>query len=594
MRPRLADGSSVAAGTLRRTWVVPRLIDRPRRYACRPMQVPLLPGDGPELRKQRGAFFTPADIADFLAEWATGGRPDARVMDPTCGEAVFLLAAARRLAANGADPGATGRLLHGVDLHDASLEESRRLLRAEGFDASLVVGDFFEQRPPSQLDGLLPWMDAVVGNPPFVRYQEHRGHTRKRSAAAALAQGVRLSGLASSWAALLVHACSFLKPDGRVAMVLPAELMTVGYAEPIRRWLRRRFAAVHLVLFEELQFHDAEEQVLLLVARGSGGCDAFALHQVRDAADLRRLHVFDGVAVAPNAEGKWTDLLLPTESRALFRKLTSTHFIDLRAYGPPELGTVTGANQFFTLSEGTRKKFELRPTDVTAIVPPGTKHLKGTRFTKGRWEQLKLQGERVWLLNPKVKTPKAGLARYVQHGDRLGVPNGYKCTVRTPWWRPPAVGAPDLFFTYMSHRYPRLIANDAGVTFVNSMHGLVLREDAPTCAKDALPLLALNSVSMLGAELYGRSYGGGILKMEPSEAAKLPVPAVELLPRAWGLIEKRRGHLDELLRAGQWQEVVDEVDDAVLVRAAGVRRDEVLALRAEAVRLRRRRTRKAD
>src|SRR5215210_1471735 len=107
------------------------------------MQVSLLPGDSAELRKQRGAFFTPAAIADFLAEWAAAGRADARVLDPTCGEAVFLLAAARRLAANGAPPGATKELLHGVDLHEESLEESRRLLASEGFDASLVVGDFF-------------------------------------------------------------------------------------------------------------------------------------------------------------------------------------------------------------------------------------------------------------------------------------------------------------------------------------------------------------------------------------------------------------------------------------------------------------------
>lgn len=558
------------------------------------MRASVLPGDNHELRKQRGAFFTPAAIADFLAAWATAGRTDARVLDPTCGEAVFLLAAARRLAANGVGPEDMRALLHGVDLHAASLEHSRSLLNDEGFDATLVTADFFAQPTPAQLGGPIPWMDAVVGNPPFVRYHDHRGETRRQSAAAALAQGVRLSGLASSWAALLVHACSFLKPDGRVAMVLPAELLTVGYAEPVRRWLRARFAAVHLVLFEQLQFDDAEEQVVLLVARGSGGCDAFALHQVRDAGELQRLHVFDGVAVTPRAEGKWTDLLLPAERRALFRRITAEHFTGLGGYGAPELGTVTGANPFFTMSEATREQFRLRCTDLTAIVPPGTKHLLGTRFTQGRWEQLKLQGERVWLLSPKGDRPRGALAEYLAHGRDLGVPDAYKCTVRTPWWRPPVVAPPDLLFTYMSHRYPRLITNEAGVSFVNSMHGLVLRREGPSCARDALPLLALNSVSMLGAEVFGRSYGGGILKMEPSEAAQLPVPNPSLLGRAWKEVAPRRAHLDELLRAGQWQEVVEAIDSALLIDAAGVSRADVLALRSEASNLRRRRTRKDE
>lgn len=566
----------------------------PAGSLARLVQTSLLGDDSPELRKQRGAFFTPASITDFLAAWATGGRPDAHVLDPTCGEAAFLLAAARRLVVNGADPHATRRLLHGVDLHDASLRHSRALLNDEGFDAGLHAGDFFAKPPPTQLGGELPWMDAVVGNPPFVRYHEHKGETRRLSAAAALAQGVRLSGLASSWAALLVHACAFLKPDGRVAMVLPAELLTVGYAEPIRRWLRNRFASVHLVLFEQLQFHDAEEQVILLVAQGTGGCDAFALHQVRGADELQRLHVFDGVAVSPRADGKWTDLLLTAERRALFRRVTSRHFVDLGSYGTPELGTVTGANRFFAVSEATRETFGLSSDDLSPIVPPGTKHLQGTRFTTGRWEQLRLQGERVWILNPTVDRPRGGLARYIAEGKALGVHEAYKCTVRTPWWRPPVVGPPDLFFTYMSHRYPRLITNEAGVSFVNSMHGVTLKASAPAIARDALPLLALNSVSMLGAEVFGRSYGGGILKMEPREAAQLPVAAPALLATAWKAIGPRRAHLDELLRLKQWQAVVEEVDDALLVDAAGLRRQDVLALRSDAALLRRRRTRKDE
>jgi adenine-specific DNA-methyltransferase len=176
------------------------------------------------------------------------------------------------------------RQVFGVDLHRASLDQAMGSLEVEGLDAHLVADDFFNVPTPSELGCPLPEMDAVIGNPPFVRYQQHIGEHRRRSVQAALAQGVRLSGLASSWAALLVHACAFLKPEGRLAMVLPAELLTVHYAEAVRRWLRRRFAAVHLVLFERLQFADAIEKVVLVVAQGSGGAGYARMYGVSETA----------------------------------------------------------------------------------------------------------------------------------------------------------------------------------------------------------------------------------------------------------------------------------------------------------------------
>src|SRR5262249_37367273 len=154
----------------------------------------------------------------------------------------------------------------------------------------------------------------------------------------------------------------------------PSELLTVGYAEPVRRWLRRRFASVHLVLFEELQFEDAEEQVVLLVAGGRGGCDAFTLHQATSANDLAGLHPFDATSVSPRNEGKWTDLLIPREHRALFRSVADSHFVPLGSYGQPELGSVTGNNEYFAISEPTRVANRIGEQDVTAIVPPGSRH----------------------------------------------------------------------------------------------------------------------------------------------------------------------------------------------------------------------------
>ena len=539
-------------------------------------------------RKERGAYFTPKAIADFLAKWAVGDDPGARVLDPTCGEAVFLEAAGEALTRLGAGGGVGGQLF-GVDVHPPSLEAAERILRRGGIGATLLARDFFTLPGPGEDGAALPPFDAVIGNPPFIRYQRHAGEQRARAARAALAQGVRLSGLASSWAALLVHACAFLKPEGRLAMVLPAELLTVHYAEPVRRWLRRRFADVHLVMFERLQFEDALENVILVLAQGEGGCDAFSLYHVRDADELAAIEAFENKNVAPAAEGKWTDILLPRRQRQLFRDVVGQHFTTLGSYGAPELGAVTGANRYFAIAEDTKREYGIPDRDVVRISPPGTKHLRGPSFTHRDWNRLRAEGEPVWLLRPEADEPGEALRAYIEYGEDMGVDLAYKCRIRTPWWRPPLTAAPDLFFTYMSHRFPRLIENRAQVRHLNSMHGLRLREDAPRCAKQALPLLALNSVTMLGAELFGRSYGGGILKMEPREAATLPVPGFEEVGIAAAALKDQAEKIARHLRQGLWTNAVKQIDDVLLRQTMGLTGGETAELHEAARSLRQRR-----
>src|SRR5689334_20652003 len=104
----------------------------------------VLPFDGPESRKARGAFFTPPAIADFLADWAIR-RPTDTVYEPSCGEAAFLSAAVARLHKLGATivPGQ----LEGTDIDARSVDVAGALLREAGVESSLRVEDFFDVKP---------------------------------------------------------------------------------------------------------------------------------------------------------------------------------------------------------------------------------------------------------------------------------------------------------------------------------------------------------------------------------------------------------------------------------------------------------------
>ncbi|MGH3873387.1 MAG: HsdM family class I SAM-dependent methyltransferase [Pseudonocardiaceae bacterium] len=526
-------------------------------------------------RKARGAFFTPPELCRYVAGWAIRSASD-EVLEPSCGQAAFLLAAGERLDALTAPTDEPrGVELHGIELHRDSARQAEAAVRAAGHPARMIAGDFFVVPPVSRYD-------AVIGNPPYIRYQDFAGEARARSREAALRAGVALSRLASSWAAFTVHSALFLKPGGRLGLVLPAELLSVNYAAEVRRFLMQRFARVGLVLFTERVFPGVQEEVVLLLADGygQGPADHCELQQLCTAADLAGAAPLIRTWKPDPVEGKWTSSLVSTAAREAHLALQrSGQFTTLQSWGEITLGMVTGNNKYFALPLDRAGELGLRSDELLAVSPPGSRHLRGLTYPATAHQQLARTGSSTLLFRPPSQ-PSPAAKRYIRAGERLGVHTAYKCRVRSPWWRVPLVPPSDVLLTYMNADSPRLCANHARTHHLNSVHGVYLRPELRQLGIDLLPLGALTSMTLLGAETVGRAYGGGMLKLEPKEADQLPVPEPDVLRQAQTALAAIRPQVTALLgRPGGLAEAVTLIDDVLLIGHLGIARSAVNSLR---------------
>ena len=512
--------------------------------------------DTPALRKGRGAFFTPEAITRFVASWAIRTADDT-VMEPSAGDAAFLVAAVDRLRELQPDVDARP-VVEGVEIHAYSARVARDRVRKAGGQPRIRQSDFFLVDPE-------PEFDTVVGNPPYIRYQDFSGESRARSRQAALRGGVALSGLASSWAAFTIHSALFLRPGGRLALVLPAELLSVNYAAPVRRFLFERFRNIELVLFDEQVFPEAEADVVLLLADGylEGPTDHATFRQAKNAAALISLGIGQSWKPADPA-GKWTSSSVdPIALQPLQRALKRGEFTCLEAWGDTTLGIVTGNNKYFTLSPKRAKELGLTRKELLRLSPPGSAHLRGLSLTEDMLADLGRDGSSTYLFYPS-DPPSARAAAYIANGHQTGVDTAYKCRVRKTWYRVPLVAVADLLLTCMNADTPRLTTNEVGARHLNSVHGVFLADEHRELGRELLPLASLNSMTLLHAEIVGRSYGGGILKIEPKEADKWAMPSPALLVARASDLRRVKAQVASLLDQGELMKAVAIVDGALL------------------------------
>lgn len=478
---------------------------------------PVVPGHGVPVdrQKHRGGYYTPDVIGQALAQWAIRST-GARVLEPSAGDGQLVAAAAQHVASRGH--------ITAIELH---AEEAQKIAARGGAETAVIVGDFFRWYQEHRPDGAF---DAVLGNPPFIRYQHFREEHRCAAFALMREEGLHPSRLTNAWLPFVAVATRALRPGGRLALVVPAELLQVTYAAELREYLARTYSHLTVVTFRRIVFDGIQQETILLLGvreDSPGARMTFVELEGLDDLCVDCLTATDPVAVdLDHAREKWTQYYLSPVELALIRELeTSAQFTRLGRLAEIDVGIVTGRNDFFVLTEKEARQHGVRDWCVPLV--GRSAQIPGLALRREEWERMAAANGKCLLLqlgNRDRYALSAAALAYVELGEGAGFAEGYKCRIRLPrWWNVPTTWVPQAFLLRQIYDGPRVIVNRAEATCTDTIHRVRIKQGVDP---SNLAAASMNSLTFAFAEIRGRSYGGGVLELEPTEAEGLPFPQV--------------------------------------------------------------------
>ena len=509
-------------------------------------------------QKLRGAYYTPLQLADAMVG-LFASQDITTVLEPSCGDGVFLdslknlklLDKVKRVTA--------------VEIEPDEAEKVRS--RYGGFDQiEVCTEDFFDYY--YRVLGKESF-DLILGNPPYIRYQYLKESQREMQSEILTSHGMKANRLINAWVAFIVACMQLLSENGKIAFVIPAEILQVAYAEDLRLYLANNLAKITLITFEQLVFPDIEQEVVVFIGEKGKEEKGIRIFEMNNLDSFARFKLeWNGFQKLQHVKEKWTKYFVNPNEMSLIQELRNDNrFAKFSEYGLINVGITTGNNGYFSITEETTEQYDL--ANVTLPLIGRSSHARGIYFTQEDWEKNKGIGKRARLINfPEIPYDEYpdGHKKYISFGEKNGEHEGYKCSIRDRWYIVPSVWVPDAFFLRRNNLYPKFVLNRCGAVSTDTMHRMKFNEGV---TPENILLAYYNSISFAFTEICGRSYGGGVLEVLPGEMGNILLPKVDAVnPK---LRETLLAHIDTVVRNGEDIETaLNIVDEELLVKTLGI------------------------
>lgn len=509
-------------------------------------------------QKLRGAYYTPLPLAEMMVKIFSGNKQIKNVLEPSCGDGVFLD------AMNNTDIIDQFDTITAIEIEDdeavkvQNRYESKKNLRVINQD----FFDYYEEYSDEKFD-------LILGNPPYIRYQYLEEEQRALLSDILTSQGMKANKLINAWVGFMVACVNMLSDQGKIAFVIPAEILQVVYAEDLRLFLSNNLSKISIITFEELVFSDIEQEVVVFIGEKGEEEKGIRIIELNNLDDLKDFDInSNGFQKLQHVHEKWTkyfttdkenELVSEIRNNDLFHKLSDCALINV--------GITTGNNKYFSVDKNTVEKYELE--SVVRPLIGRSSHANSIFFTQNDWMENVNSGKAAYLIDfpetPYDEYPEKH-KEYIELGEEKEENKGYKCSIRDRWYRIPSIWVPDAFFLRRNNLYPKFVLNRCEAVSTDTMHRIKFNDGV---SAEKIMLSYYNSISFAFTELCGRSYGGGVLEILPGEVGNIYVPKLDNISedKVRSLLEK----VDDIVRRNDdITKALDLVDDEILVAELGI------------------------
>src|SRR5699024_4698068 len=448
-------------------------------------------------QKLRGGYYTPTEITDFITDWAFSDKRKRTVLEPSCGDGAFLESFEDQL-----------KFIKNCTAIELIEEEAVKATEKMKMHANIDIinNDFFDEFETKLQHNKF---DLILGNPPYIRYQYLTPEQRQSHSNIIVNNGMRSNKLINAWVSFLVASVQLLSEEGKLAMVIPAELLQVGYAEELRLFLVNNLSKLTVITFKELVFPDVQQEVIILLGEKfkSNEENIISLVDLDNLSQLNTDEVNRRIEYkeVDHSKDKWTKYFLNNEQLKVVEEITrDNRFTNFSEFASVNVGITTGNNKYFSVTQDIVKEYGLQEISLPLI--GRSAHARGIYFNEKDWIANVNDGLRAQLLLfpdlPHNKLSK-GQRDYIELGEVMNENKGYKCRIRRNWYHVPSVYAPDAFFLRRNDTFPKFVLNEVDAVSTDTMHRVRFKEGINH--KKVL-LSYYNSITLAYTEIEGRSY----------------------------------------------------------------------------------------